>query len=157
MRRFGDAEQFLRLIDTIRQVNPAAAIRSNFIVGFPGETPEDLDTLLDFIGAAALDAIGVFGYSDEEGTEALGLPDHLDADEVARRLDTVASMADEVMAQRAADRVGESVRVIVGSGTSQFQGPEDGTTKLLGDAHGPVAVARVVDSDGTDLIAEIST
>lgn len=157
MRRFGDAEHFLRLIDTIRHVNPAAAIRSNFIVGFPGETPEDLDTLLGFLGAAELDAIGVFGYSDEEGTEALGLPDHLDAGEIARRVDAVASMADEVMAQRAADRVGESVRVIVGSGTSQFQGPEDGTTRLLGDARGPVAVARVVDSDGTDLIAEITT
>ena len=74
MRRFGDPDAFLALIDSIRQVAPAAGIRSNVICGFPGETDRDVETLMDFLGAAELDAIGVFGYSDEDGTEAAALP-----------------------------------------------------------------------------------
>jgi ribosomal protein S12 methylthiotransferase RimO len=157
MRRFGGRDDFLALVDRIREVNPAAAIRSNFIVGFPGETPEDVDILVDFLNRAELDAIGVFGYSDEEGTEAVSLPDHLDPDEIALRADLVAGVADQVMAQRAAARVGESVRVLVGAGKTQFQGPEDGSTRVIGDPASPVVVARVVDSDGADLIAEITS
>ncbi len=155
MRRFGGAEDFLRLVDQIREVNPAAAIRSNFIAGFPGETPADFDTLVDFLNRAQLDAIGVFGYSDEEGTEAIDMDDHVDADEIDLRVDALASVADEVMAQRAAARVGESVRVVVAAGKTQFQGPEDGSTVLRGQPSADVVVARVVDSDGADLIAEI--
>ena len=156
MRRFGGTDDFLRLIDAIRAVNPQAAVRSNFIVGFPGETPEDLEELIGFLDRGRLDAIGVFGYSDEEGTEAVGLEGHLDADEIALRVDEVARVADEVMAARAADRIGESVRVIVDAGATAFQGPEDGTTRLIGEVTGPVAVARVIDSDGADLIAEVT-
>jgi ribosomal protein S12 methylthiotransferase len=155
MRRFGDSEDFLRLIDQIRALNPSAAIRSNFIVGFPGETPEDFDTLVDFLNRAQLDAIGVFGYSDEEGTEAVALPDHIDPDEIDVRTDALAAVADEVMSQRAADRVGESVRIIVDAGKTQFQGPEDGSTRLEGAASKAVVVARIVGSDGADLVAEV--
>jgi ribosomal protein S12 methylthiotransferase RimO len=155
MRRFGGSEDFLRLIDQIRELNPAAAIRSNFIVGFPGETPEDFDTLVDFLNRAQLDAIGVFGYSDEEGTEAVSLPDHVDADEIDVRTDALAAVADEVMSQRAADRIGESVRIIVDAGKTQFQGPEDGSTRLEGAASKAVVVARIVGSDGADLVAEV--
>ncbi len=155
MRRFGGSDDFLRLIDQIREANPAAAIRSNFIVGFPGETPADFDMLIEFLNLAQLDAIGVFGYSDEEGTEAVSLPGHVDADEIDLRTDALASVADEVMAQRSAARVGESVRVIVEAGKTQFQGPEDGSTQLLGSPTAEVVVARVVDTDGADLIAEV--
>lgn len=156
MRRFGGSQDFLRLIDQIRDVNPAAAIRSNFIVGFPGETPADVDVLVDFLEQAQLDAIGVFGYSDEQGTEAADFPDHVDADEIDLRVDALASVAEDVMSARAAARIGESVRVIVDAGKTQFQGPEDGSTQLLGAATGAVAVARIVESEGADLIAEIS-
>jgi len=156
MRRFGGRDDFLALIDQIRDVNPAAAIRSNFIVGFPGETPADVDVLVDFLNRARLDAVGVFGYSDEEGTQAVDLPEHLDADEIDVRVDLVAGVADEVMGQRAAQRVGESVRVLVDAGKTQFQGPEDGSTRLVGSADAAVVVARVVDSEGADLVAEIS-
>lgn len=155
MRRFGGSQDFLSLIDRIRDVNPAAAIRSNFIVGFPGESPADVDVLVDFLNRAQLDAIGVFGYSDEEGTEALQFDDHIDSDEIDLRVDTLAAVAEEVMAQRAAERVGQTVRVIVEAGKTQFQGPEDGSTRLLGAAHGPVTVARIVASDGADLTAEV--
>src|SRR4051812_27790257 len=71
MRRFGDRERFLDLLDRIRALAPDAGVRSNFIVGFPGETETDVDELAAFLSAARLDAIGVFGYSDEEGTEAV--------------------------------------------------------------------------------------
>jgi tRNA A37 methylthiotransferase MiaB len=73
MRRFGDSEKFLHLITQIRALSPEAGIRSNFIVGFPGETQEDFDLLAEFITKAELDAIGIFGYSDEDKTEALDL------------------------------------------------------------------------------------
>jgi ribosomal protein S12 methylthiotransferase len=153
MRRFGGTDDFLRLIDQIRAVNPDAAIRSNFIVGFPGEAPADVEELVGFLNRAQLDAVGVFGYSDEEGTEAAGFGDHVDDDEIDIRVDAVASVADEVMAQRAAARVGQSVRVVAGK--SQFQGPEDGSTRLLGEHSAGVVVARVVDSEGADLVAKV--
>jgi ribosomal protein S12 methylthiotransferase RimO len=155
MRRFGGTDDFLRLIDGIRDVNPDAAVRSNFIVGFPGETPADFERLVDFLNRARLDAIGVFGYSDEEGTQAVGLDGHLDDDEIAVRVDAMAAVADEVMAQRAADRVGQTVRVIAQAGKTQFQGPEDGSTRLVGDHSADVVVARVVDSEGADLVAKV--
>ena len=70
MRRFGDPESFLDLLDQIRALAPLAGVRSNVIVGFPGETEDDLQTLCDFLEAARMDVTGVFGYSDEDGTEA---------------------------------------------------------------------------------------
>ena len=73
----------------------------------------------------------------------------------ALRVDEVARVADEVMAARASDRVGEMVRVIVASGTTEYQGPEDGSTRLLGEAAGQVVDARIVDTDGADLVAEV--
>src|SRR5207342_2030181 len=86
MRRFGDGERFLGLLDEVRTRSPQAGARSNFIVGFPGETEHDVDVLCDFISAARLDAIGIFAYSDEDGTEAEGLDGHLDDDEIHDRL-----------------------------------------------------------------------
>ena len=153
MRRFGGIDDFLRLIDQIRDLNPAAAIRSNFIVGFPGETAADFDTLVDFLNRAQLDAIGVFGYSDEQGTEATGFADHVDVDEIDLRVDELASIAEEVMSQRAAARVGESVRLVVAAGKTQFQGPEDGSTRLVAATDREVVVARIVGSQGADLLA----
>ena len=93
MRRFGDTERFCALLDQIRQACPDAGIRSNFIVGFSGETPADLAELERFLSLARLDAIGIFGYSDEEGTEAASLPGQLDPAEVARRADELMAAA----------------------------------------------------------------
>ena len=175
MRRFGGAEAFLDLIGTIRSQAPRAGVRSNVIVGFPGETAQDLDMLMEFLSEARLDAVGVFGYSDEDGTEAAGLDAHLPEGEIRRRVGEVASLVDELMDQRAESRVGEPVEVLVESvevdvveGRAAHQGPEDGSTRVRLAAHaavggavagGAVAVgdmvtARVVASDGVDLIAE---
>ena len=89
MRRFGDSEKFLHLISQIRALAPEAGIRSNFIVGFPGETEGDFETLCRFIEDAKLDAVGVFGYSDEDGTEALKMEQKLDESVIAERVSTL--------------------------------------------------------------------
>ena len=174
MRRFGDAESFLQLISSIRELAPRAGIRSNVIVGFPGETEADVDVLCDFLTAAGLDAIGVFGYSDEDGTEAEGLDGHLGLDAIEERRSLVADLADELVGQRAEDRLGETVQVLVedvGSGEAgrevvgraAHQGPEvDGSTRLVAAGGGSEAVrvgeihrATVVGTEGVDLVAEL--
>jgi ribosomal protein S12 methylthiotransferase RimO len=166
MRRFGDTERFLDLLGTIRERAPEAGVRSNFIVGFPGETEEDLAELERFLGAARLDAIGVFGYSDEEGTEAAGYPGKLPEDVVAARLARVSRLAEELTAQRAEERVGSLVEVLVENvdpetgeitGRAAHQAPEtDGQLVLTGWtglAPGDLVVGRVVAAEGVDLHA----
>jgi ribosomal protein S12 methylthiotransferase len=113
MRRFGDRERFWTLLDQIREISPGAGVRSNFIVGFPGESAADLAELELFLGRAGLDAIGIFGYSDEDGTEAASRPGKLDDAEIARRVEEFADLADELMAQRAAERLGETLDVLI--------------------------------------------
>ena len=113
MRRFGDRERFGALLEQIRKISPGAGVRSNFIVGFPGETVADLKELELFLGQAGLDAIGIFGYSDEDGTEAASRPGKLDDAEIARRVEEFADLAEELMAQRAADRLGEIIDVLI--------------------------------------------
>jgi ribosomal protein S12 methylthiotransferase RimO len=162
MRRFGDNEKFLHLINQIRVLAPEAGIRSNFIVGFPGETQEDFDELATFITQAKLDAVGVFGYSDEDNTEALNIADKIDADVIAQRLETLSSLADEMVTNRAAARIGENVRVLIEDselqeGRAGHQGPEvDGSTTFIGTDFkvGQYVDAVVIDSMGADLVAE---
>lgn len=161
MRRFGDSEKFLHLITQIRALSPEAGIRSNFIVGFPGETQEDFDDLANFISAAKLDAIGIFGYSDEDNTEALDLPDKVDEEVIRQRVETLSSLADEMVSIRAAGRIGENVRVLIEDeelqeGRAEHQGPEvDGSTSFIGTTFrvGEYIDAVVIDSMGADLVA----
>jgi len=166
MRRFGDRGRFLGLLDQVRSLAPAAGARSNFIVGFPGETAEDLRELELFLSSARLDAIGIFGYSDEDGTEAEGLSGKLDEAEIAHRVAEFADLADELMAQRAAERAGETVDVLIEErldsgyeGRAAHQAPEvDGTTTVLSAeplAVGQLVRAVVTGSDGVDLTAEV--
>ncbi|MEU3192464.1 30S ribosomal protein S12 methylthiotransferase RimO [Streptomyces sp. NPDC006992] len=176
MRRFGDTERFLGLLEEIRTRAPQAGARSNFIVGFPGESEQDVAELERFLTEARLDAIGVFGYSDEDGTEAAGYADKVDPDEVAERLARMSRLAEELTAQRAEERVGETVRVLVEThdeedgplGRGAHQAPEtDGQVRLVqpeasGSAReagqvlpvGRMVEARVVAAEGVDLIAE---
>ncbi|MCT3003310.1 30S ribosomal protein S12 methylthiotransferase RimO [Propionibacterium freudenreichii] len=169
MRRFGDPESFLGLIDSIRQRAPQAGIRSNVIVGFPGETSNDVDVLADFLARARLDAVGVFSYSDEDGTAAAELPDHVAAEEIEARHERIADLANVLCDERAAQRVGQRVQVLVegveGSqvtGRAAHQGPDvDGTTTVLvGQGRhmptpGDMVSASVIDTVGVDLTAEI--
>jgi len=165
MRRFGDADRFLELVGQVRAAAPDAGVRSNVIVGFPGETEADLAELERFLVGARLDAVGVFGYSDEDGTEAATLDGKHDEAVIRQRTERVTALADELVAQRAEDRVGETVQVLVesvtgssGEGRSAHQAPEvDGTTTLHGrvPAVGRIAAAKVVATDGVDLVAEV--
>lgn len=162
MRRFGDPDSFLDLIGQIRSRAPQAGIRSNVIAGFPGETEDDVEILRQFIVDASLDVLGVFGYSDEEGTEGVGLPGHLSEDEIEARRSMLADVAIEVCEARAADRIGEDVVVLVESndgetvGRAMHQAPEtDGVVTLDVEAPiGSLVAATVVDAAGIDLIAE---
>ena len=169
MRRFGDPESFLGLLDQIRALAPLAGVRSNVIVGFPGETDEDLQTLCDFLEAARMDVTGVFGYSDEDGTEAAAFAEDLKLgeDEIRDRTEHVTALVEELNAQRAEERIGEPVVVLVESvehgeveGRAAHQGPEvDGTTALTGADHarvGDLVAATVRATDGVDLIAAAS-
>ncbi|MBA2555058.1 MAG: radical SAM protein, partial [Geodermatophilaceae bacterium] len=168
MRRFGSRERFVALLDQIRELAPAAGARSNVIVGFPGETEHDVQELERFLIEARLDAIGVFGYSDEDGTEAASYEGKLGQDTIRERVERVSALAEELTAQRAEERVGETITVLVESvdgsaaaaaeGRAAHQAPEvDGTTTLRGARSlrlGDLVVAKVVASDGVDLVAE---
>ncbi len=162
MRRFGDNEKFLHLINQIRVLSPEAGIRSNFIVGFPGETQEDFDELARFITEAKLDAVGIFGYSDEDNTEALKIDGKIDEEVIAQRVETLSSLADEMVSLRAQARIGETIRVLIEDaelqeGRAAHQGPEvDGTTTFIGTDFkaGQYVDAVVIDSMGADLVAK---
>jgi tRNA A37 methylthiotransferase MiaB len=166
MRRFGNTDRFLDLLAAARALSPDAGARSNVIVGFPGETRADVAELTRFLTAARLDAIGVFGYSDEDGTEAAGLPGKVGAATVRRRVDRMTELADSLCAQRAEERVGTEVDVLVDEvgvaveGRGAHQAPEiDGSTTLRGALAadlrpGDLVRAKVTASDGVDLIAE---
>jgi ribosomal protein S12 methylthiotransferase len=160
MRRFGGTKDFLELIEAIRTLSPTAGIRSNVIVGFPGETDEDVDELAVFLEAARLDAVGVFAYSDEDETEAAGLDAKVPEDVIEARRSRIVDLVDELMEQRAAERIGESVRVLVESvddgvpcGRAAHQGPDDGACFLVNsDAEvGEWVNGHVVENEGVDL------
>jgi len=165
MRRFGSTESFLDLIDRIRALSPNAGIRTNVIVGFPGEAEADVAELTRFLTAARLDAVGVFGYSDEDGTEAEALPDKLDADTIAERVGAITALVEELTAQRAEDRIGDMVDVLVErladdesdcAGRAAHQAPEvDGEcvfTDGYGLAVGDLARCEVMAAEGVDLV-----
>ncbi|MFB4266992.1 30S ribosomal protein S12 methylthiotransferase RimO [Nonomuraea sp. GTA35] len=166
MRRFGDPERFLALLESIRERAPEAGVRSNFIVGFPGETEEEFGELVGFLEEARLDVIGVFGYSDEDGTEAAGLPGKLDQEVIDERVRMLTELAEELTAQRAEERIGTEVDVLIDDdlgdggyeGRAAHQGPEvDGsvTVQGIGLVKGQIVRAHVVDAEGVDLIARI--
>ena len=102
----------------IRELAPQAGIRSNVIVGFPGETDEDFEELVNFVDAAALDVCGVFGYSDEDGTEAEGYEDKVPQGVIDERVDVLSGVTEASSAERAAGRVGQRVSLLVESVTA---------------------------------------
>jgi ribosomal protein S12 methylthiotransferase len=166
MRRFGSTEKFLDLLASARAFNSAIGARSNFIVGFPGETRADVDELARFLTEARLDAVGVFDYSDEDGTEAAGMSGKVRPDAIKRRYDRITALADELCAQRAEDRIGSVISVLVDSvddgeieGRAAHQAPEvDGSVTLAGPSTlrpGDLVDARVTATEGVDLIAEV--
>ncbi len=164
MRRFGDGEKFLHLISQIRALSPEAGIRSNFIVGFPGESDSQYTDLVEFLSQAQLDAIGVFGYSDEDKTEGMGLANKVSPEVIGERVAELSTLVDELITQRAEARIGQMVTVLIEDedeqeGRADHQGPDvDGSTFVKSRNKyrvGEYVQAVVSDVMGVDLIAQV--
>ncbi len=158
MRRWGDGERFARRIADIRAREPSAAFRSSFIVGYPGETEEDHDRLLEFLGEVRLDWAGFFAYSAEEGTHAAGLEGEVPPALVGERLAELGELQDGITASHRAELVGQTVEVLVdrvGEGRSHREAPEiDGVVRVPDDLGVGELVRLVVKgAEGPDLEA----
>ena len=162
MRRWGEGERFLERIRTIREREPNAALRSSFIVGYPGETEADHDQLLRFVEEAQLDWASFFRFSPEDGTYAMGLDGAVDAALMDERLNELSELQDSITRSRRAALVGEQIEVLVdkpGEGRSYREAPEiDGVVKLpAGLEQGSFAHVLVNAAAGPDLEAEAIT
>lgn len=158
MRRWGDGAKFLTRIEGIRRFRPDAAFRSNFIVGYPGETEEDHDDLLEFVEAAQLDWCGFFSYSPEDGTYAAGLDGAVDDHLVSERLAELRELQDGITAARRDALVGQRLTVLVdepGVARSHHEAPEiDGVVLVPEDLPvGELVVVEVTAAEGPDLHA----
>jgi ribosomal protein S12 methylthiotransferase len=158
MRRWGDGERFARRIADIRAREPSAAFRSSFIVGYPGETEEDHDRLLEFLSEVRLDWAGFFAYSAEEGTYAAGLDENVPPELVGERLAELSELQDGITSSHRAELLGESVEVLVdrvGEGRSHREAPEiDGVVRVPAELRpGDLAELVVTGSEGPDLEA----
>jgi ribosomal protein S12 methylthiotransferase len=158
MRRWGDGERFLTRIEQIRDRAPEAALRSSFIVGYPGETEDDHDDLLRFVARADLDWAGFFAYSREAGTYADGLGGHVDAELMADRLAELRELQDGITARRREDLIGSVVEVLVdapGVARGHREAPEiDGIVAVPDSLPvGALAKVRVEGAAGPDLEA----
>lgn len=159
MRRWGDGRRFLDRIDDIRRRDPEAVFRSNFIIGYPGETEEDHDQLLEFVERAELDWCGFFAYSAEEGTFAAGLDGRVEAGLARERLAELGELQDSITARRRDALIGRRIEVLVdapGEGRSHREAPEiDGIVEIpdvleVGTFH----QVMVTSATGPDLRAE---
>jgi len=158
MRRWGDGERFLNRITDIRKREPDAAMRSNFIVGYPGETEEDHDQLLNFVNEAQLDWCGFFSFSPEEGTHALSLPDRVPESLMNERIAELREMQDTITARRRDDLIGRTLNVLIdepGVARSHREAPEiDGVIYVSETLEvGTFADVEIADAMGPDLIA----
>jgi len=162
MRRWGDGARFLHSIDTIRGREPDAAFRSNFIVGYPGETEADHDLLLRFVEQAQLDWCGFFAYSPEDGTLAATLDGAVDRRLIDERLAELRELQDEITATRRDDLIGRIIRVLIdepGVARSVREAPEIDGIVHVGETEvvGEFCEVRIVDALGPDLVAAGAT
>lgn len=142
MQRAGDSASYLALINRIRGIVPGAALRTTVIVGYPGETEEQFETLYSFIKEAEFDYCGVFTYSQEPGTIAADLPNQIDEDTKIERFQLIRDLSDEISWAKASERIGETHEVIVEGrdeegvlyGRAYFQAPDiDGIVRITFD------------------------
>ena len=161
MKRWGDAERFRDLISEIRRNSPSAVFRSNFIVGYPGETEEDQDQLIDFIKEMQLDWCGFFSFSDEQGTYASGLEGKIDRSLIIERLKELSCLQDEITSSKRDALIGERISVLVdsrGVGRTYREAPEiDGVVSVPDSCQvGEFADLIVKGSLGPDLEADLT-
>jgi ribosomal protein S12 methylthiotransferase len=164
MKRWGDGDRFLKIIERIRADEPGAAFRSSFIVGFPGETERHHDELLGFLGAAGLDWAGFFSFSREDGTAAESLPGAPEPALVTERLRELAEVQEPLTTAARAALLDETIEVLVDGfedgeavGRTYREAPEiDGVVRLGTDGWArPGAIVRAVVTgwEGPDLEA----
>ena len=161
MKRWGDAERFRDLISEIRRNSPSAVFRSNFIVGYPGETEEDQDQLIDFIKEMQLDWCGFFSFSDEEGTYASGLEGKIDRSLIIERLKELSCLQDEITSSKRDALISERISVLVdshGVGRTYREAPEiDGVVSVPDSCQvGEFTDLIVKGSLGPDLEADLT-
>ena len=161
MKRWGDAERFRDLISEIRRNSPNAVFRSNFIVGYPGETEEDQDQLIDFIKEMQLDWCGFFAFSDEEDTYASGLEGKIDRSLIIERLKELSYLQDEITSSKRDALIGERISVLVdshGVGRTYREAPEiDGVVSVPDSCQvGEFTDLIVKGSLGPDLEADLT-
>jgi ribosomal protein S12 methylthiotransferase len=162
MRRWGSGDVFLERIAAIRARQPEAAFRSNFIVGYPGETDADHERLIAFVEEAELDWCGFFAYSEEDGTHAAGLSDKVDPALAAERLAELRDLQETITGRRRDALIGSTVEVLVdrpGEARSHREAPEiDGVVIVPPSLEtGTFAEVEIVDALGPDLIADGAT
>jgi len=165
MKRPGNSENVLARIKQWREICPELTLRSTFIVGFPGETEEEFEELLDFIEEAQLDRVGAFAYSPVEGAAANELPDHVPPEVQQERLARLMIMQEEISAERLKRKIGKTITVLVDEvdeegaiARSSADAPEiDGLVYIENGSQlrvGDLVEVRVTDSDEHDLWAE---
>jgi ribosomal protein S12 methylthiotransferase len=181
MARSGDHVRFGALIERIRGLDPHAVFRSNFILGFPGETEQDVAVLEDFLLDQRLDWVGLFAFSPEDGTPAATMPDQVDPDEAAERVERLAEIQERTADEAARSFVGRELDVTVEDhvggedlgelqltvGRSYREAPDtDGEVQLVTEAadgrlvpadlpRGRTVTAEVIDAVGVDLVAQV--
>ncbi|MBW3621685.1 MAG: 30S ribosomal protein S12 methylthiotransferase RimO [Actinobacteria bacterium] len=176
MARSGSPERFTTMIDAIRDLDPHAVFRSNFILGFPGETEDDVRQLEDFLAANRLDWVGLFTFSEEDGTPSATMPDQVPADLADERRGRVSELQERLADEASQAFVGRELDVLVEElvtedgrvtstvGRSYREAPEtDGEIELVAGDRSPAdlpvgrtVTARVVDRVGVDLVAEVT-
>lgn len=162
MRRWGSGAKFLERLRLIRSIEPDAAFRSSFIIGYPGETEEDHDELLRFVQEAQLDWAGFFLFSDEKGTHANGLDGKVDRSLALERQAEVTELQEEITRGRRSSLVGSRVRALVdapGMARSFREAPEiDGIIKIDDEIPSGEHLDLVISgAEGPDLIAELAS
>jgi ribosomal protein S12 methylthiotransferase len=165
MKRPASSENVLRRIEEWRKTCPDITLRSTFIVGFPGETEQEFEELLDFVEEARLDRVGAFKYSPVEGAAANALPDHVDPEEQEERLARLMYLQEEISAEKLAQKIGQTITVLVDDvdeqgavARSAADAPEiDGLVYIDGEQLevGEFVTVKITDSDEHDLWGEL--
>ena len=160
MRRWGDGERFTKVIKDIRKIRPDAAFRTNFIVGYPGETEEDHDQLLRFLEENEIDRCGFYPYSKEAGTYAETLTGEVDQPLVMERLRELGEAQDVITEKKRDSMIGEEVTVLIesrGVGRSHREAPEIDGLIYVPDALevGSFEAVTIEEALGVDLKAQL--
>ncbi|MFC1673792.1 30S ribosomal protein S12 methylthiotransferase RimO [Pseudomonadota bacterium] len=166
MRRPAHQEKTLERIDKWREICPDIAIRSTFIVGFPGETEDDFEMLLDFLEDAQLDRVGCFKYENIKGAQANDLPDHVSEEDKLSRWERFMELSQEISERKLMDRVGQEMQILIDDvdetgamGRTYADSPEiDGHVYLDGAQNvkpGDFVQATITKSGEYDLWGEI--